>query len=94
MAGSWYTTQGRVEFGNVEERHVRYFNYHIAGLDYSYSVNQEYYSSFFERLFLREGSAESFVAAMKGLPPFVRFPPHRPEKSAPAAAGSTGGWPA
>lgn len=27
MAGSWYMTQGRVEFGNVEERRVRYFNY-------------------------------------------------------------------
>lgn len=94
IAGSWYTTQGRVEFGSVEERHVRYFNYYIARLDYSYSVNQEYYSGFLERVFLRESSADRFVAAMKGQPLFVRSHPHRPEKSALLARDQPGGWPA
>jgi len=94
MAGSWYTTQGRAEFGSVEQRHIRYFNYYVARLDYSYSVNQEYYSGFLERLFLRESSADRFVAAMKGQPLFVRSHPHRPEKSALLARDQPGGWPA
>lgn len=94
MAGSWYTTQGRIELGSVEERHVRYFSYYIARLDYSYSVNNEYYSGHFERLFLRESSVDRFVAAMKGQPIFVRSHPHRPERSALLTQDQPGGWPA
>src|SRR5579871_278499 len=44
MASGWSMTQGRVEYGSVEEHRVRYFTYYIARIDYSYSFNNEYYS--------------------------------------------------
>ncbi len=94
VASSWLTTQGRVEFGSVEERRVRYFTYYIARIDYSYSVNNEYYSGYFERVFLRESSADKFVASMKEQPVFVRSNPRRPDRSALLGQDQPGGWPA
>jgi hypothetical protein len=44
LASGWSMAQGHVELGGVEERHVRYITYYVARLDYSYSVNNEYYS--------------------------------------------------
>ena len=93
-AGGWATSQGTVEFGSVEEHRVRYFSYYIARLDYSYSVNGEYYSGCFERLFLRESSADKFVATMKGKTMFIRSNPTRPERSALLKHDQPGGWPA
>ncbi len=90
LASGWSMTQGRVEFGSVEERHIRYVTYYVARIDYSYSVNNEYYSGFFERVFLRESSADRFVAAVKGQVIFIRSHPNRPERSALLAAGSAG----
>lgn len=81
MAGGWSTTQGRVEFGNVVEQRVRYVSYFVATIHYSYSVNNEYYSGNFERAFLREASADRFVASMKDQMIFVRSHPTCPEKS-------------
>src|SRR5579863_6862421 len=39
LARGWLTHQGRVEFGNVEARRMRYKDLYIARIDYSYSVN-------------------------------------------------------
>jgi hypothetical protein len=61
LAGGWLNAQGRVEVGSSEEHCLRYFSYHLAPIDYSYSVNGEYDSGYFEKLFLREGSANRFV---------------------------------
>jgi hypothetical protein len=94
LASGWYTVQGRVEFGSVEEKRVRYFTYYVARLDYSYSVNNEYYSGYFERVFLRESSADRFVGTMKGQMIAVRSHPHRPERSAILKEDQPGGWPA
>ena len=94
LASGWSTTQGRVEFGSVEERRTRYFSYYIARIDYSYSVNNEYYSGYFEKVFLRESSADMFVATMKGQMIFIRSNPHRPERSALLKQDQPGGWPA
>lgn len=94
MASGWSITQGRVEFGSVEEHRIRYFTYYISRLDYSYSVNNEYYSGCFARVFLREKSADRFLAAMKGQPIFLRTHPHRPERSATLVRDQPGGWPA
>ena len=94
LASGWSMTQGRVEFGSVEERHIRYVKYYVARIDYSYSVNNEYYSGFFERVFLRESSADRFVAAMKGQGIFIRSHPNRPERSALVQRDQPGGWPA
>jgi|SRR5579872_6470941 len=82
MAGGWSTTQGRIEFGSVVEHRVRYVSYFVATIHYSYSVNNEYYSGSFERAFLREGSADGFVASLKDQMIFVRCHPTHPEKSA------------
>ncbi len=82
MAGGWSTTQGRVEFGNVEEHRVRYVSYFVATISYSYSVNNEYYSGNFEKAFLRESAADRFVNCLKDQMIFVRSNPNRPERSA------------
>jgi hypothetical protein len=82
MAGSWSTTQGRVEFGSVVEHRVRYVSYFVATIYYSYSVNNEYYSGNFERAFLRVNTANRFVSSLKDQMIFVRSHPNHPEKSA------------
>ena len=94
LARGWLTQQGTVEFGNVEVRRTRYKNLYIARIDYSYSVNGEYYSGYLERLFFLESSADRFVAAMKGQRVFVRSNPSRPERSALLQQDQPGGWPA
>jgi Protein of unknown function (DUF3592) len=94
LARGWLTYQGTVEFGSVEERSTRYKNLYIARIDYSYSVNGEYYSGYLERLFLWESAADKFVAAMKGQIVFVRSNPSRPERSALLKQDQPGGWPA
>jgi Protein of unknown function (DUF3592) len=81
LAGGWLNAQGRVEFGSTEEHRLRYFSYYIARIDYSYSVNGEYYSGYFEKVFLRESSADGFVESKKGQSVFVRAHPDRPERS-------------
>jgi hypothetical protein len=94
LARGWLTHQGTVEFGSVEERRTRYKNLYIARIDYSYTVNGEYYSGYLERLFFLESSADRFVAAMKGQMIFVRSNPSRPERSALLKQDQPGGWPA
>lgn len=91
-ASSWTATQGRVEFGSVEERHARYFTYYVARLDYSYSVSDEYYSGYLEKVFIRESSADRFLDKMKGQMVIVRSNPHRPERSALLTEDQLGGW--
>ena len=66
LASAWYTIPGTVELGSVEEHEVRFISYYVARIDYSYSVNNEYYSGYFERTFLLEASADRFVTGMKG----------------------------
>jgi hypothetical protein len=94
LASGWHTSQGRVEFGDVVERRVRYVSYYIATIHYSYSVNNEYYSGCFERVFMRESSADRFVATMKGQAIFIRSNPRRPDRSALLNQDQPGGWPA
>jgi hypothetical protein len=94
LARGWLTHQGTVEFGSVEVRRTRYKNLYIARLDYSYSVNGDYFSGYLERLFFLEGSADKFVAAMKGQMVFVRSNPNHPERSAMLKQDQPGGWPA
>ena len=94
LASGWSTIQGRVEFGSVEERRIRYITYYVARVDYSYAVNNDYYSGYFERVFFRESSADRFVSTLKGQPIFVRSNPNRPERSALLPQDQPGGWPA
>lgn len=94
LASGWYTIQGPAELGSVEEHEIRFISYYVARIDYSYSVNNEYYSGYFERTFMLERSADRFVAGMKGQPVFVRAHPHRPDRSAVLKQDQPGGWPA
>ena len=93
-AGGWATSQGTVEFGSVEERRTRYGRYYIARIDYSYSVNGEYYSGDLQRLFFRERSADRFVGTTKGQLVFVRSNPNHPDRPALLKQDQPGGWPA
>jgi hypothetical protein len=92
LASGWYTSQARVEFGNVVEQRVRYISYYVATIHYSYSVNNEYYSGQFETAFLRESSADRFVSGLKDQMIAVRTHPHRPERSAVLKQDQPGGW--
>jgi hypothetical protein len=92
LASGWSMTQGRVEFGSVEERRVRYVTYYIARIDYSYCVNNDYYSGYFEKVFMRESSADRLVETMKGQQVFVRSNPSRPDRSALLKQDQPGGW--
>jgi len=94
FAGGWATSQGTVEFGNVEEHRTRYGRYYVARIDYSYSVSGEYYSGFLERLFFRESSADRFVGSMKGQMVFVRSNSNHPDRSALLKQDQPRGWPA
>ena len=92
QARGWPTVQGTVEFVSVELRRTRNVSYYVARLDYSYSVNNEYYSGFLEKIFLRERSAEAFTEALKGQMVFIRSNPARPERSA-LLKDDQPGWP-
>lgn len=94
LARGWLTCQGTVEFGSVEERSTRYKNLYIGRIDYSYSVNGEYYSGYLERVFIWEGSANRFVEGMKNQMVFVRYQLERPERSALLKQDQPAGWPA
>jgi Protein of unknown function (DUF3592) len=93
LARGWLTHQGTVEFGSVEEHRTRYKDFYTARIDYSYSVNGEYYSGYLERLFFLESSADRFVASMKGQMVFVRSNPSHPERSVLLKQDQPGGWP-
>jgi hypothetical protein len=90
----WHTIRGTVELGSVEEHEIRFLSYYVARIDYSYSAGNEYHSGHFERVFVRERSADTFVASMKGKPVFIRSSPSRPEQSALLKQDQPGGWPA
>ena len=92
LARRWLTHQGTIEFGSVEERRARYKNLYIARIDYSYSVNGEYYSGYMERLCFLERSADKFVASMKGQMVFIRSNPNHPERSVLLQQDQPGGW--
>ena len=92
LASGWYTTQGRVEFGNVVEHRVRYVSYYVATIFYSYSVNNEFYSGEFERAFLRQSAADRFVSSLKGQMIVIRSHPHRPERSTMLKHDQPGVW--
>jgi hypothetical protein len=92
MAYGWPSNHGTVEFGSVEEKRARYFTYYIARIDYSYSVGGEYFSGYMEKLFLRESSADRFVATAKGQMVFVRANPLKPQRSALLLRDQPGNW--
>ena len=77
-ARSWPMTQGKIEFGTVIEQKTRYFSYYLAQMAYSYAVNGEYYSGYYEKMFFKESSAQNFADELKGRPAFIRHKPSSP----------------
>lgn len=48
---------------------------------YSYAVNGEYFSGYYEKTFFGESSADKFVADLKGRPAFIRHKSSSPDVS-------------
>src|ERR1700746_1445023 len=80
-ARSWPTSQGKIEFGTVIEHRTRYFTYYVAQMAYSYAVNGEYFSGYYDKKFFRGSSADKFVADLKGRPAFIRHKSISPDVS-------------
>jgi hypothetical protein len=93
LARGWPTCQGTVESGGVEQRRVRYVSYYIAQIQYSYSVDGEYYSGSLQRSFFNESPAYKFVDTLKGQRLFVRRNANHPERSALLKQDQPGIWP-
>ena len=92
-ARSWPLNQGKIESTIVIEHHVRYFTYYQAQLAYSYTVDGEYYSGFYDKLFLREKSAQRFTDELKGKPAFIRSRSKTPEVSTLLKEDQQSVWP-
>lgn len=92
-ARSWPTTQGKIEFGTVIEHRTRYFSYYVAQMAYSYAVNGEYFSGYYEKMFLRESSADKFAADLKGRPAFIRHKGSSPDVSTLLKEDQQSVWP-
>ncbi len=70
-------TSARVERGFVEGTDTGYY----AELSYSYQVNGEFFSGFFQKTFRMRRFAEEFVSMTEGQQLFVRYHPEKPEVS-------------
>lgn len=92
-ARSWPMSQGKIESVAVIPYHARYFTYYQAQLAYSYCVDGEYYSGFYHKLFLREGSAQRFTEELKGKAAFIRSSPKSPELSTLLREDQQSVWP-
>jgi len=93
-AANWPITQGRVESGTIAEKAARSHSIFEVTMQYSYSVNNEYYSGDLWNVFDDESSANQFVESMKGRTVLIRTNPNHPEKSAFRPQDQAGGSPA
>jgi hypothetical protein len=92
-ARSWPTSQGKIEFGTVIEHRTRYFSYYVTQMAYSYSVDGEYFSGYYEKMFFRESSADKFAAELKGKPAFIRHKSNSPAVSTLLREDQQSVWP-
>ena len=83
----------KLNFGIVIEQHSRGSNYYLAQMAYSYAVNGECYSGDYEKMFLREGSAQKFADEGKGRPAVIRHKASAPEVSALLPEDQQSVWP-
>jgi Protein of unknown function (DUF3592) len=90
-ARGWLTVQGTIRGVTLSSQHglVRSYLVHAT---YTYLLNGEYYSGFYDRTFLRKSSAEAFAANLKGQMAFVRYKPNVPARSA-LLEQDQHGWP-
>jgi hypothetical protein len=76
-AESWPMISARVERAEVEGTDTGYY----ADLSYSYQVNGEFFSGFYQKTFHMRRFAEEFVSITRGQHLFVRYHPEKPENS-------------
>jgi hypothetical protein len=76
-AESWPMVPARVERAEVEGTDTGYY----ADLSYSYQVNGEFFSGFYQKTFRMRRFAEEFVSITNGQQLFVRYHPEKPEDS-------------
>jgi len=88
----WPTVQGTVGAATVSAQHGIIPTY-LVRFPYTYVVNGEYYSGFYEKTFLRKNSAELFASALKGQMAFVRYQQSLPQQST-VLPRDQYGWPA
>ena len=79
-ARGWLTIQGWVGATTVSPQHGLIRSY-LVRVAYTYILNGEYYSGFYERTFLRKSSADAFASSVKGQMAFVRYEPDAPARS-------------
>ena len=83
VARSWPLVQGNVESVTVTEHRTRqHVKYYVVQIAYSYSVDGEYYSGFFDKTFWRERFADQLAADARGKAAFIRHKPASPHVSA------------
>jgi hypothetical protein len=70
---NWPTASGQVTTTTVKALHARGFDYAVGTLGYSYSVDDNYYSGYFNRQFWDEQRAWSFVDGWKDRSVLVHF---------------------
>lgn len=82
-ARNWPSVLGNVESVTVTEHRTRqHVRYYVVQVAYSYAVDGEYYSGFYDKTFWRERSADNFAADVRGKPAFIRHKPNSPQTSA------------
>jgi hypothetical protein len=77
-AASWPMTEGIIEHGSV----TSFAEQSLGELAYSYSVEGERYSGYFQQQFAQEQDAWDYIHALKRQAVFVRYKPGTPELSA------------
>ena len=83
VARSWPLVQGNIESVTVTEHRTRqHVKYYVLEIAYSYSVDGEYYSGFYDKTFWRERSADQLAADVRGKAAFIRHKPASPHISA------------
>ena len=75
IAKTWPMTQATVESGAVTTDEAPFSHAEIA---YSYSVANNYYSGFHERVFVTKEAAWRFIDAFKGKAVVVNYNPQEP----------------
>lgn len=82
-ARGWPSVMGNIESVTVTEHRTRqHIRYYVVQAAYSYAVDGEYYSGFYDNTFWRARSADNFAADMRGKPAFIRHKPNSPQVSA------------
>jgi uncharacterized protein DUF3592 len=80
-AQNWPAAKGNVVSCDVKTYHGRFSDYAVGVLGYSYEVNGEYYSGYFERQYNDEQTAWTFVDSRRNLPVVVRYKANNPQTS-------------